>query len=150
MSSKAKKIEKNAKSEESLKKYELYGSIAGSAIVSIGKLAKKTEKELMKEFDNLKNDEAFFASKNVVEMCDYLFKYFNVEEEYKDNIILLFDERNILTPMVTLLVDNAILPLDPEGKIFTGIFANLDKDYINYEFVYNDEVDFSEVKNDVE
>ena len=32
--------------------------------------------------------------------------------------------------MVTLLVDNAILPLDPEGKIFTGIFANLDKDYI--------------------
>lgn len=150
MSSKAKKLEKTAKAEESLKKYELYGSIAGSAIVSIGKLAKKTEKELIKEFEILKNDEKFFASKNIVEMCEYLFKYFNVEEIYKDNIILLFDEREILTPMITLFVDNTILPLDPEGKVFNGIFANIDKDYINYEFVFNDQVDFSEVKNDVE
>lgn len=150
MSSKAKKIEKSAKAEESLKKYEMYGSIAGSAIVSIGKLAKKTEAELIKEFELLKNDEEFFECKNVVEMCEYLFKYFSVDEIYKDNVIILFDEREILTPMVTLLVDDTILPLDPEGKVFTGIFANIDKDYINYEFVFNDDVDFEEVENDIE
>jgi hypothetical protein len=146
MSSKAKKLEKTTKAEESLKKYEMYGSIAGSAIVSIGKLAKKTEKELLKEFDNLRNDENFFESKNIVDMCEYLFKYFNVDEEYKENVILLFDEREMFTPMVTLLVEGTILPLDPEAKIFNGIFANLDKDYIRYEFVFDDEIDFGEVK----
>lgn len=146
MSSKAKKLEKTTKAEESLKKYEMYGSIAGSAIVSIGKLAKKTEKELLKEFDNLKKDENFFESKNIVDMCEYLFKYFNVDEEYKENVILLFDEREMFTPMVTLLVEGTILPLDPEAKIFNGIFANLDKDYIRYEFVFDDEIDFGEVE----
>ena len=146
MSSKAKKLEKTTKAEESLKKYEMYGSIAGSAIVSIGKLAKKTEKELLKEFDNLRNDENFFESKNIVDMCEYLFKYFNVDEEYKENVILLFDEREMFTPMVTLLVEGTILPLDPEAKIFNGIFANLDKDYIRYEFVFDDEIDFGEVE----
>lgn len=146
MSSKAKKLEKTSKAEEALKKYEMYGSIAGSAIVSIGKLAKKTEKELLKEFDNLRKDENFFKSINIVDMCEYLFKYFNVDEEYKQNVILLFDEREMFTPMVTLLVEGTILPLDPEAKIFNGIFANLDKDYIRYEFVFDDEIDFSEVE----
>lgn len=141
MSSKAKKLEEKARAEESIKKYELYGSIAGSAIVSVGKLAKKTEKELLKEFEILKKDEEFFESKNVVEMCEYLFKYFDVDEEYKDNVILLFDKREIFTPMVTLLVDDTILPLDPEAKIFSGIFANLDKDYISFEFVFDGEED---------
>lgn len=145
MSSKAKKLEERTRVEESIKKYELYGSIAGSAIVSVGKLAKKTEKELLKEFEILKKDEKFFESKNIVEMCEYLFKYFNVDEKYKNNVILLFDEREIYTPMVTLLVDDTILPLDPDAKIFCGIFANLDKDYINFEFVFDEEVE-----NDVE
>ena len=72
MSNQAKKIEKEMKKTENVKKYELYGSVLGSAIATIGKLSGKTEKEIISEFDKLKNDDLFSQSKNVLEACDYL------------------------------------------------------------------------------
>ena len=140
MSNQVKKIEKEMKKTENVKKYELYGSVLGSAIATIGKLSGKTEKEIISEFDKLKNDDLFSQSKNVLEACNFLLKYFNTDEKYKNNIILVYDDKNRFTPMVTLEVDNQILGLDPEGTSF-GVLAHLDDDHVFYEYIYKEDED---------
>lgn len=140
MSNQVKKIEKEMKKTENVKKYELYGSVLGSAIATIGKLSGKTEKEIISEFDKLKNDDLFSQSKNVLEACNFLLKYFNTDEKYKNNIILVYDDKNRFTPMVTLEVDNQILGLDPEGTSF-GVLAHLDDDDVFYEYIYKEDED---------
>lgn len=140
MSNQIKKIEKEMKKTENVKKYELYGSVLGSAITTIGKLSGKTEKEIISEFDKLKNDDLFSQSKNILEACDYLLKYFNTDEKYKDNIILVYDDKNRFTPIVTLEVDSQILGLDPEGTPF-GILAHLEDDDVFFEYIYKEDED---------
>lgn len=140
MSNQVKKIEKEMKKTENVKKYELYGSVLGSAIATIGKLSGKTEKEIISEFDKLKNDDLFSQSKNILEACNFLLKYFNTDEKYKNNIILVYDDKNRFTPMVTLEVDNQILGLDPEGTSF-GVLAHLDDDDVFYEYIYKEDED---------
>ena len=92
MSNAVKKISKNAMARQNYKKYVLYGSTAGSCIVTIGKLAGKTENELVAEFDKLKNNDDFSKCNNIQEVCDWLIDYFKVDEQYKNNIVLVYDE----------------------------------------------------------
>lgn len=139
MSNAVKKISKNAMARQNYKKYVLYGSTAGSCIVTIGKLAGKTENELVAEFDKLKNNDDFSKCNNIQEVCDWLIDYFKVDEQYKNNIVLVYDEDERYTPMVTLEVDGTILPLDPAGTSL-GILSMIGvKDNIIYEYVYEEE-----------
>ena len=139
MSNAVKKISKNAMARQNYKKYVLYGSTAGSCIVTIGKLAGKTENELVAEFDKLKNNDDFSKCNNIQEVCDWLIDYFKVDEQYKNNIVLVYDEDERYTPMVTLEVDGTILPLDPAGTSL-GILSMIGvKDNIVYEYVYEEE-----------
>ena len=139
MSNAVKKISKNAMARQNYKKYVLYGSTAGSCIVSVGKLAGKTENELVAEFDKLKNNDDFSKCNNIQEVCDWLIDYFKVDEQYKNNIVLVYDEDERYTPMVTLEVDGTILPLDPAGTSL-GILSMIGvKDNIVYEYVYEEE-----------
>lgn len=138
MSNKISKIRENAKARQNYKKYVLYGSTAGSCIVSVGKLAGKTENELVKEFDKLKNNEDFSKCNNIQEVCDWLFDYFKADEQYKNNIVLVYDEDERYTPLVTLMVDDTILPLDPDGKSLGVISMIGVKDNIVWERVYEE------------
>lgn len=139
MSNRVKKISENAMARQNYKKYVLYGSTAGSCIVSVGKLAGKTENELVAEFDKLKNNDDFSKCNNIQEVCDWLINYFKVDEQYKNNIVLVYDEDERYTPMVTLEVDGTILPLDPAGTSL-GILSMIGvKDNIIYEYVYEEE-----------
>lgn len=139
MSNRVKKISKNAMTRQNYKKYVLYGSLAGSCLVTIGKLAGKTENELVAEFDKLKNNDDFSKCNNIQEVCDWLFDYFKVDEQYKNNIVLVYDEDERYTPMVTLEVDGTILPLDPDGTSL-GVLSMIGvKDNIVYEYVYEEE-----------
>ena len=79
-------------------------------------------------------------SHSLLEACDYLLKYFDTDEKYKDNIILVYDDKNRFTPIVTLEVDNQILGLDPEGTPF-GILAHLDDDDVFFEYIYKEDED---------
>ena len=138
MSNAVKKISKNAMARQNYKKYVLYGSTAGSCIVTIGKLAGKTENELVAEFDKLKNNDDFSKCNNIQEVCNWLIDYFKVDEQYKNNIVLVYDEDERYTPMVTLEVDGTILPLDPAGTSL-GILSMIGvKDNIVYEYVYEE------------
>lgn len=138
MSSKLKRMKDQAENYERLRKYEMYGTIIGSAIITIGKLAKKTEEELMKDFDMFRDGHnSLWDCKNIKEVCDYLIKFYNVSEEYKDNIVFVYDEDNVYTPIVTLEVENNILPLDPNGMTL-GILNHLDKAVVEYMYEEED------------
>jgi len=138
MSNKIKKISENVLARQNYKKYVLYGSLAGSCIVTIGKLAEKNENELIAEFDKLKDNKDFSKCNNIQEVCDWLFSYFKVDEQYKNNIVLVYDENERYTPMVTLEVDGTILPLDPNG-VSLGVISMIGaRDDIVYEYVYEE------------
>ena len=140
MSSKAKKIQENAEANEKLKRYTLYGSLAGSIIVTIGKLCKITEDQMIKDFAKLSKDEEFYKCGNIMEACDYVINYYKMPEEYKKYIVLVYDEDNKYTPVVTVLdEDGYIQPLDREGN-YLGILANYgNKESIQFEEIYAEE-----------
>ena len=139
MSSKVKKLEKQAENYYKMKKYTMYGTVIGSAIVTIGKLAQKTEEELLKDFDMFSdNKNPLWNCKTIKEVCDYLIKFYDVSDDYKENIVLVYDEDNVYTPIVTLEVDGAILPLDPSGMTL-GILNHLDKAVVEYIYEENED-----------
>lgn len=139
MSNKIKKIRENAEANNKLKTYALYGTVVGSCIVTIGKLAKKTEEDLIKDFDMFSdNTNPLWNCKTIKEVCDYLIKFYDVLDDYKENIVLVYDEDNVYTPIVTLEVDNNILPLDPSGMTL-GILNHLDKAVVEY--IYEDYIE---------
>lgn len=132
MSSKAKRIEEKAEAYGKMKKYTMYGTVIGSAIVTVGKLAQKTEEDLVKDFDMFSdNTNPLWNCKTIKEVCDYLIKFYDVIDDYKNNIILVYDEDNVYTPIVTLEVNNTILPLDPSGMTL-GILNHLDKAIVEH------------------
>lgn len=137
MSSKAKKIVKEVQAEERAKRYYVIGTLAGSAALSIGKLAGKTEKEIIEGFDKIKDN--FPPVKNIVEMCDYLIGYFGMKEEYKDNLVLFTDNKNQWTPVITILEDTAdgqiIYPLGSDGY-YPAIMSHIDDERVEMEYIY--------------
>lgn len=132
MSSKAKRIEEKAEAYGKMKKYTMYGTVIGSAIVTIGKLAQKTEEDLVKDFDMFSdNTNTLWNCKTIKEVCDYLIKFYDVSDDYKENIVLVYDEDNVYTPIITLEIENNILPLDPSGMTL-GILNHLDKAIVEH------------------
>lgn len=139
MSSKAKKIEKQAENYSKMKRHTMYGTVIGSAIVTIGKLAQKTEEDLVKDFDMFSdNTNPLWNCKTIKEVCDYLIKFYDVIDDYKENIVLVYDEDNVYTPIVTLEIDDTILPLDPNGMTL-GILNHLDQAVVEY--IYDEDED---------
>lgn len=134
MSNKITKYKKEIEKREALLRNAMYSSCLGSCIVTIAKLAQKTEKEIMDLFPQLQHNEDFAKSMNVQEAVEWLFNYFDVREDFKKYIVLVYDERGIFTPVVTLCIDDDLLPLDPNGKMF-GVLSY--KDHI-IEYVFED------------
>lgn len=136
MSNQTKKIRENAKAEENLKKYTLYGSVFGSVIVTIGKLSGKKEDELISDFARFSKDENLALCKNIKEVCDYIIADYKMPEEYKKYIVLCYDEEGKYTPIVTLVDDEGyVQPLDRNGT-YIGILAT---DDFEMEYVYDEE-----------
>lgn len=141
MSNKISKIVKNVEANKNQNVYHMCNCTAGSAICTIGKLAGKTEDEILDAFNALRKD--FPVKVNtIMELCDYLIGYFSMDEKYKENIVLVYDERNIMTPLVTVEYHtpegNILCPISSDGN-YTGILANLDKEWISFEYVYGDD-----------
>lgn len=135
MSNKATKYRKEIEKREAMLRNAMYSSCLGSAIVTVAKLAQKTEREIMDLLPQLQHNEDFAKSKNVKEACEWLFTYFDVREDFKKYVVFVYDERDIFTPIVTLCIDDKLLPLDPTGKAF-GVLSY--KDHI-IEYVFEDD-----------
>ena len=140
MSSRTKKIEKNMENEYNIKRYYVEGTLAGSAALSIGKLAGKSEKDIVNGFDDIKD--RFPPVKNIMEMCDFFIKEYEMDEKYKDNIVLFFDEENQWTPIITVIEDTSdgpiIYPLGADG-FYPAILQHMDEERVTMEYVYSEE-----------
>ena len=141
MSNRIKKIVKEVEINKNQNVYHMCNCTAGSAICTIGKLAGKKEEEVLEAFNALRKD--FSIKVNTIrELCDYLIGYFGMKEEYKDNLVLVDDERNIMTPLVTVgyhTPEGEILcPISSDGN-YTGILANLDREWVSFEYIYGDD-----------
>lgn len=141
MSNRVKKIVKEVQENKNQNVYHMCNCTAGSAICTIGKLAGKKEEEVLESFNALRKDHSVKVN-TIRELCDYLIGYFGMKEEYKDNLVLVYDERNIMTPLVTVEYNtsegNIIYPISSDGN-YTGILANLDREWVSIEYIYGDD-----------
>ena len=141
MSSKAKKIsEKLVKA----KHLELYTTLPGSIIASIGMLSGVSVEDQLKYFEVLKN----WVDKQSKETPISVIDIFNhvadeigkLQKEWRSKYILVFDKNNILTPLVTIVDDSGNpLPLTPEG-FYYGVmqYAIEGRENIDYEFLFDE------------
>ena len=141
MSNRVKKIVKEAQENKNQNVYHMCNCTAGSAICTIGKLAGKKEEEILVSFNALRKDPSVKVN-TIRELCDYLISYFGMDEKYKENIILVYDERNIMTPLVTVeyhTPEGEILcPISSDGN-YTGILAHLENECVSFEYIYGDD-----------
>lgn len=141
MSNRVKKIVKEVQENKNQNVYHMYNCTAGSAICTIGKLAGKKEEEVLDDFNKLRKDSSVKVN-TIRELCDYLIGYFGMDEKYKDNIVLVYDERNIMTPLVTVEYytpeGNILCPISSDGN-YTGIMNYLDREFVSIEYVYGDD-----------
>ena len=141
MSNRVKKIVKEAQENKNQNVYHMCNCTAGSAICTIGKLAGKKEEDILVSFNAIRKDHSVKVN-TIRELCDYLIGYFGMKEEYKENIVLVYDERNIMTPLVTVEYNtpegNILYPISSDGN-YTGILANLDMEWVSIEYIYGDD-----------
>ena len=125
--SKIRQIKKNI-----AKPNELYTTLIGSIITTVGSISGKSEIQNRKLFNTLKKNPKVLPE-NVEKIADYIFTIHgdeNVEEEFKSRAVLVYDELGIRQPMVCLMVIQTtlnddgdeveypvLLPLDPSGKL---------------------------------
>lgn len=137
MSSKANKISKEVEYREKAKRYYVFGTVAGSAALSIGKLAGKSEKEIIDGFDEIK--ERFPNVKNIVEMCDFFIKEYGMDEKFKENLVLFTDDKDQWSPVITILEETGdgpiIYPLGSDGY-YPAIMNHMDEERVTMEYIY--------------
>lgn len=145
MSSKAKKIsEKLVKA----KHLELYTTLPGSIIASIGMLSGVSIEEQLKYFEVLKEWVNKQVNENKTVTVIDIFNHVandigKLQKEWRSKYILVFDKNNILTPLVTLIDEEGnILPLTPEG-FYYGVmqYAIEGRENIDYEFLFDENGD---------
>lgn len=145
MSSKAKKISEHLVRAKHL---ELYTTLPGSIIASIGMLSGVSIEDQLKYFEVLKSwvNEQANANKNVT-VIDIFNRVANeigkLQKEWRSKYILVFDKNDILTPLVTIVDDDGNpLPLTPEG-FYYGVmqYAIEGRENIDYEFLFDENGD---------
>lgn len=145
MSSKAKKISENLVKAKHL---ELYTTLPGSIIASIGMLSGVSIEDQLKYFEVLKSwvNEQANANKNVtvIDIFNHVANEIGkLQKEWRSKYILVFDKNNILTPLVTIVDDDGNpLPLTPEG-FYYGVmqYAIEGRENIDYEFLFDENGD---------
>ena len=145
MSSKVKKISENLVKAKHL---ELYTTLPGSIIASIGMLSGVSIEDQLKYFEVLKSwvNEQANANKNVtvIDIFNHVANEIGkLQKEWRSKYILVFDKNDILTPLVTVIDDDGnILPLTPEG-FYYGVmqYAIEGRDNIDYEFLFDENGD---------
>lgn len=145
MSSKAKKISKELVKAKHL---ELYTTLPGSIIASIGMLSEVSVEDQLKYFEVLKNwvdkQSKETSSISVIDIFKHVANEIGkLQKEWRSKYILIFDKNNILTPLVTIVDDDGNpLPLTPEG-FYYGVmqYAIEGRENIDYEFLFDENGD---------
>ena len=111
---------KNVKKQKDKDLFNMYYSLMGSIILSTGIIEGRTEDESLELFKKLRKSN--FKAESVVDAV----KKIQTKDDTIDNLALIYDDKNILSPMVAVYVDETVLPLYRNG-FYHGILNHIGK-----------------------
>ena len=130
MSSKAKSISKHVNDDfDFVCSTTLLGSLVKSIIMITGNTtntAKTIYNEIKRQYDN---KTGFFVREEdftIKELADYVWNMADPEEDWismKDNLAIIYDENNILSPIIHVVYNGVIHPLNPKGIMYGASYA---------------------------
>ncbi len=141
MANAVKSIKKNLdKTERKIDKL-LYSTLIGSIITSVGIANGKTRHDMYDLFRELKSKRKRLPT-TIEELVEHVIKIFDPEGDRLKyaNLVLIYDNRQIFTPLVTLTTsDGNLLPLAKNGMYY-GIlgYAKEGRDFIGYEYIFDE------------
>lgn len=137
MSNKVKRIAKDLVAKANYENFLMENSTAGSVLLTAAKLSGIKENKCFPLFEEAQKQKF----DNIKELCDYFFEKLNVKEEYKKDVVLVYDENNKLTPIVTICIEAStgpiFLPVGPQGS-FPTIMRHMNEDNIKVEYIYRE------------
>ena len=121
MSSKANRIEKNAKEQHNMDMLALYGTLVGTIVATVGVLNNVEVEDQLKYFKKLESHPDMLPN-TIKELCDFVWNNIGKTENIplRANMVLLTDDENIRSPMVTFVTGNDetgydVMPLGKNG-----------------------------------
>ena len=132
-----KSIKKNIKKQTN----ELYNTLVGSIVWSVGAISSKSEIQMKKTYNTLKRNKQVLPN-TVIGITDYVWKIFGEDDNkaLRAYMVLLTDKRELKAPRVVLLnSEGNVVPL-PNG-VPTGIIADAikGKDNVEVEWLYDED-----------
>lgn len=121
---------------------EIYNTLVGSIVVSVGIINGLDEKEMKSYYNKLKKKRCQLPM-TVAELTKLVWDDIGKEENtnLRSNLVLVFDLLNIRTPLVAIVNDEGnLLPLKPNGD-YTGILmsAAAGSQNVSVEFLFDEE-----------
>ena len=136
---KVRQIKKNIIERQRYEAFLMEHSIAGSALLTVAKLAGVKEGSCFTIFQEAQN----MSFKNVKELVEYFATVFNIKKEYKRNIVLVYDENNVMAPAVTVCISSSegnvmFLPVGESGYT-PAVLRHINDENVTVEYIYKDE-----------
>lgn len=126
----------------------LYNSPIGSCISTIAILTEHTEGEARLLFNKMRKLGSRLPCHTIREICDYIYAQWGYTDDkpFSDQIVLVWDEMGVRSPMVSFLNSGNLMPIDPNGfhEINILSLAAQGRDWAKIEFVYEEDDDVSE------
>ena len=139
MSNRIKKVAKNVAERQRYESFLMENTTAGSALLTIAKLAGVKENKCFAVFQEAEKQNF----NNIKELVEYFITALPIKDNYKDNIVLVYDEDGKMTPIVTVCIsgsegDIMYLPVGENGYCPT-ILRHLNDENVIVEYIYKDE-----------
>lgn len=134
-------IKKNQNKTEKKIDRALYSTLIGSIVTSVGIVNGKTRSDMNKLFNALKAKRKTLPT-TIEELVEFVIKQFDPDGNRLKyaNLVLIYDNRQIFTPLVTLTTSEGdLLPLAKDGMYY-GIlgYAKEGRDFIGYEYIFDE------------
>lgn len=117
MSSKAKRLANKALESQKIAKYNAENSLLGSIIITCAKTVGISEKKAIDEYMNKSVNINRYKNKwkCALDIVNYYIKQYKIPEDKKKLIHLVVDNKNVYTPLCTLVYEDRILPISDSG-----------------------------------
>lgn len=117
MSSKAKRLVNKALESQKIAKYNAENSLLGSIIITCAKTVGISEKKAIDEYMNKSVNINRYKNKwkCALDIVNYYIKQYKIPEDKKKLIHLVVDNKNVYTPLCTLVYEDRILPISDTG-----------------------------------